>query len=119
MLNQDMAGSFLSEQAPTDYFNIVSTGTYEPLNGFLKRVIREVRCLIEPPQRKADQRSTALSPGLRSRVALQALIMLPQQSMDIPLLMSLTVPLHRTHGRALSWILWIRFVLATSLNASS
>ncbi|KAG7133068.1 Leucine aminopeptidase A like protein [Verticillium longisporum] len=37
MLNQDMAGSFLSEQAPTDYFNIVSTGTYEPLNGFLKR----------------------------------------------------------------------------------
>ncbi|KAG7116130.1 Leucine aminopeptidase A like protein [Verticillium longisporum] len=41
MLNQDMAGSFLSEQSLPDYFNIVSTGTYEPLNGFLKRVIRE------------------------------------------------------------------------------
>ncbi|KAM0506961.1 hypothetical protein ACHAP9_007158 [Verticillium nonalfalfae] len=41
MLNQDMAGSFLSEQSLPDYFNIVSTGTYDPLNDFLKRVIRE------------------------------------------------------------------------------
>ncbi|EEY17098.1 conserved hypothetical protein [Verticillium alfalfae VaMs.102] len=47
MLNQDMAGSFLSEQSLPDYFNIVSTGTYDPLNGFLKRVIRE--CLYTEP----------------------------------------------------------------------